>query len=490
MVFAFDLPTTSHLAFQSCLSSDTYPALLHRASASRHTLQLVLERYGRLTATEKPQCLPSVDDALNDYIPYLSTIARGLRSHSEKHEQQREHKLNASGNADEEFVEFVARADVEPEWCPTLTTRNGVDRFSSFLSKHDARRLVLRGKGIEFEIAFVLMTKAFTLSLLSRKTYLDTFYAPRTPSPEQRTAAVQLASRHLLKACSIHLYLVSLLSVANLCVVVVTKKPKSTPAKLPNSPQESTRVPDLDPSTQSALASLSMAEATCMAIAKDDPYLASSIQSRNKHDVEWMIRAPELPKVRSLIYARVSTRTAEHAQDALASIGAVDWGKTGYTTSEDLIGYLHTLRSVGQAKACRFLGIDAKMSDAIGNGIAWLRAGKAVLAVQKQPLQNGAEISMPLNDEDYAKREKTRSISGLKSRWKERKEEKLEGKSTQSSSQFPHAKSLWADPLGENQRQEEITIVHTLEANWTKTNNTVCRESVSYGGHLIFGASY
>lgn len=500
MVFAFDLPTTAPLSFQPALSSPSHPALLLRASACRHVLQSALERYHALAATDKPECLPAVLDAVDEYVPYLMTITRALRR-------------EAGENDDCSSVEIASNtADLTFVWHPVPTPRpSAADRFSSLLPKRDARPrlfVAVSGTGIELELAFVLVTRAFTLSLLARKAYLETFYAPRTPSPDQRTAVVQLASRRLLDASSVHAYLVSLLSPTRPHPVAVTSyrfRPVTgmsapTPVQLKETPGELKHDGDLDASTHSALSSLCLAEATALAIAKDDPYLASSIQSCNEHDVEWMIKAPELPKIRTSIFARLAARAAEHAQDAIAALGAASahHHNPRDKANDDLTVYLHTLRAVGQAKACRFLGVDAKTSGATGDGIAWLRAAKAVLAAVHNR-DGEREVSMPLNDErdDHvpgSKRDKRASLAGLKSRWKERREERREVKersglsspspppswssSSSLSSSFaglPRGKSLWGDNGCEHLRREESNIIHTLEASWTRLNNSVRR---------------
>src|SRR5699024_3234141 len=108
MVFDFPLPTTSHLSFQSHLSSPTHPSLPQSASTTRHALRHALKKHKRLTPAQRSQHLPLVLTALNEYIPYLFALSRGL---------------SGADDGGRDGIEVVARDEIEVSWRPTLSSR-------------------------------------------------------------------------------------------------------------------------------------------------------------------------------------------------------------------------------------------------------------------------------------------------------------------------------------------------------------------------------
>ncbi|KAF7585218.1 hypothetical protein BBP40_011666 [Aspergillus hancockii] len=246
MVYAFTLPTTSHISFQTHLSSSTHPSLPQAASTARHALRTALKTHKRLPrGPQQDAHLTTILTALTTYLPYLHALSTGL-------------SLDPTSE-----IEITLLSELTPQWRPTLS--------STPISLKQAPKTRVCAQGIDYEIAFVLTTYAYVLSNLAHTTVIRTLYAPTTPTQEQRTAAIQTATKHLLQACAVH-------------------------SLLARSPTAAASVPDLDPAAQAALSSLALAEATLLAVLKDDSYAAACIQARNPSDKDWMVRAAEIPK--------------------------------------------------------------------------------------------------------------------------------------------------------------------------------------------------
>ena len=90
-----------------------------------------------------------------------------------------------------------------------------------------------------------------------------------------------MAIRSMLQACAVHNYL------AGRARELVLPAPAV----------------DVSPAIFSGLTSLSLAEATLLAVLKDDPYPAVVAQQRSSTDNEWMVKAPTIPR-----YAHTSLR--------------------------------------------------------------------------------------------------------------------------------------------------------------------------------------
>ena len=388
MPFNFQLPTTSAISLSSCISSTTHPSLPHVATTQRNILRNVLKKHKRLESQARASNLATVHAALDDYISYAFVLDAGLSGRP----------VNA------EEVELSLRKEIEVQWRSTLSsTRSGVEH----------RRV--KGKGLDFEIDFVLSCAAYTHVATSRSSLL-TIYGQIVPSVEQRVKVIQNATKNLLAAASIHSYLASR-----------TIETDASQAVIETLSQ-----------THSALSSLALAEATLLAVLKDDPHPFVIAQERNKDDKDWMIKAPEIPKVRAHLFARLCLAAAEHAGTAEAGLSA-----TG-RVDRDLIEYVGDLRWTARAKACRFFGIDAELEGETGKAIAWLQGAKE-------------QLGFALDDESRAG-----TIAGLrklKKDWKEKREDKKIEKGGE-----------WGGDAG---RLEELRIIKHLEAKWTKMNDTV-----------------
>jgi hypothetical protein len=228
-----------------------------------------------------------------------------------------------------------------------------------------------------------------------------------------------VATKQLLSAAAIHSYLVSRSE-------ALSTTPPCT---------------DISTSTFQALSSLAMAEATLLAVLKDDPYPAAVAQDRNKNDKEWMIKAPEIPKVRAHLFARLCLAASEHAAKASSLLNS--GGKGQGKIDEELLKYVGDLRRAGRGKACRFFGVDAELGGKTGEAIAWLRAGLS-------------ELGFAPKGEDS---KKGLSFVRLKKEWSEKREDRKVEKGTS-----------WGSDAG---RLEEARVLEMLDAKWTKMNDTV-----------------
>ncbi|CRG91741.1 pH-response regulator protein palC [Talaromyces islandicus] len=435
MVYNFPLPTTSHLAFHNYIYSNTHPSLPQAASTARHSLRIALKAHKRLTPRERENNLQNVLNSLNEYIPYLFAISDGLSR-----------KTSSKGGDEGGAVDITQKEEIAVEWRPILPSN-----LARLKAGGSSGARALRGQGIDFEIAFVIGTLAYVLSGLARVGVLRTLYASSTPSAEQRAAAVQNATKQLLQASAAH----------------------SLIARSRTSTEVTQNIPQLNTAVQSALASLALGEATLLAVLKDDAYTFSCIQSRNPDDKEWMVRAPEIPKVRAVVFARLCLRGAEYAEQAAAGLGAAvseksrgEKGTFPVKVDEDLIKYAQTTAKVARAKACRFFGVDAELSGKTGEGIAWMRAGKDALGLRR------------------AEGESTKggTLSKLKKGWTDRRDGRKLERSNAESTIVQGGELGRGDDAG---WEEEGRVIEELESKWVKMNDTVITQIVPPSGPLL-----
>lgn len=394
MPFPFALPTTSHLTFQTHLLCSTHPSLPSEATSTRSVLRSALKAHKRLPESQQPNNLRVVNAALLAYLPYLLSIDAAL---------------SGKPVAGEE-VDVALTSELDVEWRPALS--------ASAVPGRDAARV--KGRGLDYEIYSVLSTLANLQSLLARDSILS-LYASSVPTQDQRLGFIQNATKALSTASAIYSYLQT--------------KSNSTdgPPILP-----STAI-DLSHSVQAALQSYTVAETTLLFVLKDDPYPALLIQSRNKNDKEWMIKAPEISKVRAHLLARLCLSAAEHAGRAVASLRS-DGGRV----SKDFVEYCADLQSTSHAKACRFFGLDADVSGKTGEAIAWLHAG-----------MNSVGLEVPSGKSDISSK-----FSKLKVSLSEKREDKLLAK----------GRGKWGADAG---KAEEGRILDWLEKRWSKMNDTM-----------------
>jgi hypothetical protein len=399
MPYPFVLPTTSAFSFSSSFGCDSHPSLPLNTSTHRGVVRDVLKKHKRLPPSSQASNVSSAISGLNSYLPYLFAIDAGLS-----------HK---SVNGDE--INVILKSAPAIEWRPTLSDNTVPGKTVGRVKIHS----------VEYEIFFALSTLANANTLQARAALHPLYVTSTAPvGTQQRQSAITTATRHLLDAAAIYEYL------ANRAEALVTTPP----------------CPDIDPTTVRAQSSLALAEATLLAVLKDDPYPAAVAQDRNKNDTEWMYKAPDLPKVRAHLFARLCLAASEHAAQAHSLCQSV--GRSG-KLSEPFVRYLEDLRRTSRAKACRFFGIDAELGGQTGSAIAWLQAALHELGVESKVEKKGL------------------GLSRLKKEWSEKREDK----------KIEKGEATWGLDAG---RFEETRVVEMLEAKWTKQNDTVSLSFFSF----------
>ena len=134
MPFPFPLPTTSNLFFATFVSSSTHPSLPFTATTYRNVLRSVLKKHKRLPADARSANLSIVQSSLSEYLPYLFALQAGLSGRSIYDEE----------------VDVALQKEIEVEWRTILT--------SATIPGREGPRI--KGKGIDYEIIFVLLTQA------------------------------------------------------------------------------------------------------------------------------------------------------------------------------------------------------------------------------------------------------------------------------------------------------------------------------------------
>ncbi|KAL9121765.1 MAG: hypothetical protein Q9187_001681 [Circinaria calcarea] len=396
MPYPFQLSTTSSISYSLFLDCSTHPSLVLAASTYRSVLRDVLKQHKRLPIQSQAANLSVVVSAINEYLPCLFAFDSGLGGKP------------VSG----EEVDLILKKEIEVEWRPCLA--------AAIPGRKPSRA---KGKGLDYEIFFVLTTLAFTYSLLARA-QLRSLYAAATPLAEQRTGAITAATKYFLSANSIHEFLA---------------------ARILDSPSPHT-VAEASTTIQRALAALALAEATLLAVLKDDPYPGLVARDRNGNDKEWMFKAPDIPKVRTHLFARLCLAAAEHAGRAHALLSSSTDAK-GSSISSTILDFTRDLRRTSRAKACRFFGIDAELSGKTGEAIAWLEGGSKELGFKSSADEGSSKMS--------------KAFTKLKKDLTERKEDERIKKGGE-----------WGSDAG---RFEEARVIQTLESRWNKINDTASR---------------
>ena len=389
MPFPFVLPTTSSFSFSTSFTSDTHPSLPLNASTYRGVVRDALKKHKRLPPSSQISNLNTVISSVNGYLPYLLIVEEGLNNKGPAH--------------------VTLKTAPVIEWRPT---------FSGAVVPGRVRARV-QISSLEHEIAFVMSTLGFTHVLASRSA-LQPLYSTRSEflGAQERTNAVQTATKSLLEAASVYDYLAH-------------RGEKAT---------VSPPCPDVSQGMARALSSLALAEATLLAVLKDDPYPAIVAQDRNKNDKEWMFKAPEIPKVRAHLYARLCLAASEHTAKASSLCSTA--GSGSHKINSALLKYIEDLRRTCRARACRFFGIDAELGGQVADGIGWVRAGPSELGVEpKDHSKNGL------------------SFSKLKKDFSEKREDRRVDK-----------EAAWGSDAG---KLEEIRVLEMLDAKWNKVNDTV-----------------
>lgn len=409
MPYPFTLPTTSAFSFSSSVRCGSHPSLPLQASTHRGVVRDALKKHKRLPPASQASNLASVAAALTSYLPYLFAVDAGLS-----------HRAAAHG----EDISVLLLTTPVIEWRPTLSAV----LVPGLVKQDSIPRVKLRS--LECEVAFALATLANTHTLQARAALHPLHVTSSAPvGTQQRQAAIASATRLLLDAAGLYDYLGA----------------RAAPAAAEPPP-----CVDIAPATVRAQAALARAEATLLAVLKDDPYPAVVAQDRNANDNEWMYKAPDIPKVRAHLFARLCLAAAEHAAQAHSLCAAVKGGGDGggggggggAKLNDRFVRYLEDMRKTCRAKACRFFGIDAELGGQTGTAIAWLNAGLQELGIEPR---------------DPAKR--SMGLGRLKKEWTEKREDRKVEKGAD-----------WGADAG---KLEEVRVIEVLETKWTKQNDTV-----------------
>ncbi|KIL95341.1 ph-response regulator protein palc [Fusarium avenaceum] len=389
MPFPFILPTTSAFAFSSSFSSDSHPSLPLNASTYRGVVRDALKKHKRLPPSSQVSNVNTVISSINGYLPYLLAVDDSLSNKS--------------------LAIVTLKTAPVIEWRPTLSGEVVPGR----------ERARVKISSLEHEIAFVVSTLGFS-HVLTARSALQPLYSTNSEflGVQERTNAITTATKCLLEAASVYDYLAGRGEHATV----------SPPC------------PDVTAGTARALSSLALAEATLLAVLKDDPYPALIAQDRNKTDKEWMFKAPEIPKVRAHLYARLCLAASEHAAKALSLCSTA--GAGSHKINSALLKYLEDLRRTCRARACRFFGIDAEIGGQVADGIGWVRAGLSELGVE-------------IKDSN----KKGLSFSRLKKDFTEKREDRRVDK-----------EAAWGTDAG---KLEEIRVLEMLDSKWNKVNDTM-----------------
>lgn len=396
MPYSFVLPTTSSFAFSECFECDSHPSLPLNASTYRGVAKDALKKHKRLDSSSQVGHLSTVRDAINDYLPYVLAVERGLHDKA----------LPNSPNGD---IIRVRPKSTTPsiKWRPTLS--------GDIIPGRDRSRVKI--SHIWHEIAYMMAAQGFTYSQEARAV-LQPLYATSNDflSPDQRTAAISSASKYLINSASTF---------------------KFAGQKLEGMGLEAPCV-DVSHTLLLSLSALAHAEATLLAVLKDDPYPAAVAQDRNKNDKDWMFKAPEIPKVRASLYSRLCVAAYDCAARSLSLAQASVSG--GMKVDGQLLKYIENLQRTSRAKACRFLGISAELGGETAEGIGWLQVGLQELGVE---IKGGKGIS----------------LSSLKKELSEIMEDRRVEK-----------ERAWGADAG---RLEETRVIEMLSEKWNKINDTV-----------------
>lgn len=395
MPYPFVLPTTSSFAFSECFECDSHPSLPLNASTYRGVAKDALKKHKRLDPSSQVGHLSTVRTGINDYLPYVLAVERGLHD-------------KALPNSPNDIIRVRPKSTAPSiKWRPTLS--------GDIIPGRERSRVKVTH--IWHEIAYMMAALGFTYSQEARAV-LQPLYATSNEflGNEQRTAAISSASKHLINSASIFKFAgqkVEALGLEAPCV-------------------------DVSHTLLQSMSALAHAEATLLAVLKDDPYPAAVAQDRNKNDKEWMFKAPEIPKVRASLYSRLCVAAYDCAARSLSLAQSSVHG--GLKVDSQLLKYIENLQRTSRAKACRFLGISAELGGETAEGIGWLQVGLQELGVE---VKGGKGIS----------------LSSLKKELSEIMEDRRVEK-----------ERAWGADAG---RLEETRVIEMLSEKWNKINDTV-----------------
>ena len=428
MPFPFVLPTTSAFSFAAAFSCPSHPSLLRNASTYRGVVRDTLKRHKRLPPESQAANLGLVVSALQDYLPYLVTVADGLSGKNAVRVVPRQ----TSAHDPKKQTQGL-------EWRPVLVDPRIPGREAPRVKISLAPGATIAGLAAEIAFALSALGHAYTLQA---RAALQPLYVVTSVVPvgsDQRLAAITAATKSLLAAAGVFLY----------AATYMESSSSSASAVAPPTPEISS-------AALRALSALALAEATLLAVLKDDPYPAVVAQDRNEHDREWMYKAPDIPKVRAHLFARLCLAASEHTAAAAA-------GSHGLSSA--FVKYLDDLRHTSRAKACRFFAIDADLGGQTGTALAYIQG-----AMQGLDGAGGSGSGMPKHGEGNS-----RKGSSLLARLRKERSEKKEDRRIERG-------SGWGSDAG---RFEEARVLAMLDAKWTKQNDTVNVQRVPPSAPLL-----
>ena len=420
MPVALSLPHISALSFANSLASESHPALPFRVTVARDILRSTLDEYHQEVNERKSSRLNSVKSAIDDYLPLLDALRRGLDS-----------GCTAYG----EHVNVILTGEVDVRWRSSIVP-------SRIAGKRPPK---LEANGIDAEVVLTLSTLAATSYLAAKeqlRSLFDLHLRGDSLTIQLRTAKIASATDSLLLANSVYNGAVSFIS-ANPYIELPT---------------------EISHAALSCLADLTIAEASLLAIAKDDPYPGLVAAQRNKNDIDWMIGAPKIPKVRAHLFARICVAAANHADHGTATVKSSKFpANIDEIVGATLQSYLESVRCVARAKACRFAGIDAEADGATGRAIGWLHAALLQLRSKGSSLNYSGDPIKPESNE------------GVRAKLQKRRVEKREDKLIEQYGD-------WGRDAG---RAEELQIVEMLLAKWKRLNDTVDFQPLANARELV-----
>lgn len=400
MPYFFKLPTTSQIDLAKVFQSDTHPSLPFAVTAKRNKVRTALKIHKSLGSAPTVGSIRAVIDALTEYAPLAEALYDGMYGRPVSGVEVRVTPLGLKWSV---------------EWRPTLSTTPP--------GRSEPARAVQRS--YEYELLFVFSTLGMAYYLLARASLGDALdLSDPSLDSEARTASITTAMKHFITAHNIYSYV----------------SDRVPPAGGPETY-------DISCAVVTCLSLLCLAEATLIAVLKDDPYSAAMTQTRNKNDKEWMYKAPTISKVRTQIFVRICVQASDHASEAFACLCV-----RSPKGDEPLFQYTNDLITAAIAKACRFLAIDAEAAGRVGEGIAWLRAAQKELGLARTETKDAEG-------------------SRLRLRLKKFKEERAERKEDEQLSR----RGAWGNDAG---RFDEARVVDALMEKWSKTNDTVNMQSV------------
>ncbi|RPB06897.1 hypothetical protein P167DRAFT_568922 [Morchella conica CCBAS932] len=228
MPFPFTLPTTSPISYPTFFTSPSPPSLPLLASSHRGTLRNALKAHKRLPPASQAANIPHIITLLTKYTTHLLTLTTALEDNTA-------------------FL-LPAAPQFTTSWRATLTPPTRRGRLAG-----ESPRIARNG--LSYEIFFTLSTLAYAHTLQALNQLHQVLASPSaaaaaTPAPADPQQLFNLAAANLLTAASVYEHLLT----------------------RPRPPSAETWPVELTPPALAALSAVNMADATLVAVVKQDPY--------------------------------------------------------------------------------------------------------------------------------------------------------------------------------------------------------------------------